>query len=65
MGRFHKPNDTGAHNRWRANIARTLTRNAETTRCPKCGRKGALVRNRDAWPFVTVCRWRDCDYERG
>ena len=59
----NRTNDTGARNAWRANVSRTLKRNAATARCPKCGRKGALKRV-GPWPTVTVCRWPGCGFER-
>jgi hypothetical protein len=49
------------------------TRWAENSRCPKCGRGGALRRGRDVWDdldarvyvAISECRWRDsgeCDH---
>jgi hypothetical protein len=42
-------------------------RRAAAAVCPKCGRKSAIVRDRDDFYFYEVCRWRDqglCDYAK-
>lgn len=35
---------------------------AEQRRCPKCQRKGALIRFDDAGAYGASCRWINCDY---
>lgn len=40
-----------------------MQRSAEKRRCPKCGRKSALISFSDEWQFGSYCRWDDCDYE--
>ena len=44
----------------------SMRHSAESRRCPKCGRKSALVRlpRDDFYESMTYCRWNDCDYER-
>ena len=51
-----------AKNQFRA----AMRRSAEARRCPKCGRKSALVRlPADVFYMATTyCRWDDCDYQR-
>jgi ribosomal protein S14 len=41
-----------------------MSRSAAKRRCPKCGRKSALLRVNDETMFGRYCRWDDCDYER-
>ena len=50
----------------RAGTQAAMKRRAESTRCPKCSRKSALVRVRNSLGIieVVVCRWTDCNYER-
>lgn len=41
------------------------SRRMEARRCPTCGRKGAIVRERDDFYFYEACRWKErglCDY---
>jgi ribosomal protein S14 len=37
-------------------------RSAERRRCPKCGRKSALVRIENDYGHGRVCRWDDCQH---
>ena len=46
----------------KAGLSRKMRRLAEARKCPECGRKYALQRDRSAWPTVVSCRY--CDYER-
>ncbi len=41
-----------------------MSRSAEKRRCPKCGRKSALLLVNDETMFGRYCRWDDCGYER-
>ena len=43
-----------------------MARSAEKRRCPKCGRKSALVRvDYEVDPFIRAyCRWDDCGYAK-
>ena len=43
-----------------ANTVTAMQRSASARRCPKCGRKSALVRQPE-WR-MTVCRWDGCGY---
>jgi ribosomal protein L37AE/L43A len=41
------------------------SRRMEATKCPKCGRKGAIQRERDDFYFYEACRYNErglCDY---
>lgn len=43
------------------------SRRMEASKCPTCGRKGAIVRDRDDFYFYEACRWKDrglCDYAK-
>lgn len=57
--------DAGQRRRQSDATSKAMKRSAAARQCPKCSRKGALKRIRDAAGFVAavVCRW--CDYERG
>lgn len=48
-----------------ANTVTAMKRSAERRKCPKCGRKSALVRVSEDWGRGSVCRWKaegKCDY---
>lgn len=44
------------------NTVTAARRSAENRRCPKCGRKSALVHLSEPTQFGRACRWDDCDY---
>lgn len=44
------------------NSVAAARRSAESRKCPKCGRKSALVFYSDEVMFGRTCRWQDCDY---
>lgn len=50
-----------------AGTARGMRRWAENHKCPKCERKGAMVRVELFDGFgsaVRVCKWKDCGFSR-
>lgn len=69
---FYRSGDPGAKNRWRRAVGDATSRRMERTKCPKCGRKGALKTKIDDYgdgigARVTWCRWREsgkCDYTK-
>lgn len=56
-----------------ANTVTSMARSADRRQCPECGRKSALVSDRQDWGdrivIVTACRWKwqptktPCSYE--
>jgi ribosomal protein S14 len=54
------------HRRHAAATSKAMKRIAEARRCPKCGRKSAIVREFDEVLFcvVSYCRWKDCNWSR-
>ena len=68
---FYRSNDTGSFNRWKHNVGVATSRRMERTRCPKCGRGGAIKTTYDNYgdgngAFIHTCRWNEqgkCDYE--
>jgi ssDNA-binding Zn-finger/Zn-ribbon topoisomerase 1 len=45
-------------------LSRQMKRRMEVSKCPKCGRKGAVKSHSDACWLILACRYKDCDYEK-
>lgn len=55
--------DADLKRRQKKGLSKRMKAEAESRRCPSCGRKAALSRHQDADFVVRVCRY--CDYEKG
>lgn len=61
----------GGRKRATANTVSAMRRRAERRQCPECGRKSAIISERDDWGdrlvLISVCRWKDsglCGFTR-